>query len=278
MRSSKQQTKIFLFGLLLMFLGSLSVNLYFLKDTEKPQQIKDALKVKFHATEVEKFIQENPEVYAYFKDKDFKSHTEQINFIREWIFNNSIGEGDTNYVNAFNTPKVIEDLFLASEKQEKKPALTCGPRAFAMEQILMMLGYQTRFVSIYFVNYYPDQIGSHSYVEVFNPDTKHWEINDPLNNIYYIDSSGRKLNTLEISYMHPNDFKPCKNNQVCGNGVLTDDISRFPESFKLISFKEYGEDFVIFLNSKYYTSEKYYKKDDATIESFFKDKKYVFVF
>ena len=278
MRSSKKQTKIFLFGLLLLFLGSLSINLYFLKDTEKPQQIKDILKVKFHDTEREHFIKENPDVYNFFNNKKFSNNTERIDYIRNWIFNNSIGTGDTNSPNAFQTNIIIEDLFLASKKEKKKPALTCGPRALVMEQILIMLGYKCRFVSIFFTDYYPDQLASHTFIEFYNPDTKHWEINDPLNNIYYIDSLGNRLNSIEISYMKRGEYKPCRDKEICGEGILTDNITRFADCFKLISLKEFGEDFVILLNSKYYNAEKYYSVDNSTLESFFKDKKYVFVF
>lgn len=278
MRNSKLQVNIFLFSLLVLFFTSFSLNLYFLKYTEEPQNLKDYLKTKFHSTEKEQYIRENPDVYNFFKDKKFNNNTEQIDFIRDWIFNNSIGTGDTNSLNAFQTNITIENLFLASKKEKEKPALSCGPRSLVMEQILIMMGYKCRFVSIFFTGYYSNQLGSHSFIEVYNPDTKHWEISDPLNNVYYIDSLGKRLNTIEISYMKKGEYSPCKNGKVCGIGTLTDDLTRFPESFKLISLKEYGEDFVILLNSKYYDAEKYYSIDNATVESFFKDKKYVFVF
>lgn len=269
--------KVFIILTFILAIFSLSVNVIFIKDPQKVTIWKELIKTKLNQTEKEKSIKANPEVYAFFNKLKFATKTEQIDFCRQWIFQNSYGTGDTNYIDAFDPKLTLKDIYNSSLNKSHKPPMTCGPRALALEELLFMLGYQTRIASIYFSS---DslQIGSHTFMEVYNPDFNHWEIHDPLNDIYYIDSTGRRLNTLEMSYMNRSDYMPCVGKGKCGFELLTDDITRYHDSFKLISIRPKKSNFIHLLNSKYFDINKIYKTDGTTIEGYFHDAENIIVF
>ena len=269
--------KLFLFIVVIILGLSAFLNLYFLQDATRVSALKEKIKTITHRTEMEKSLKANPEVLAFFKNKKFTSKTAELDYIRHWIFENTFGTGDTNYIDSFDPKITLHDIYQSYIKKSNSPPMSCGPRALAMQELLYMLGFETRFVSIFFQND-PNMIGSHSFLEIYNEDTKRWEIQDPLNDVYYIDSAGNRLNTLQITMKEKLDFLPCRDSLNCGVKVLPYNFIELTESFKIVSIKPKEGDFIVLLNSKYYTKEKVYPIDGTTLEGYFKNYKNIIVY
>ena len=218
------------------------LNLYFLQDATRVSALKEKIKTITHRTEMEKSLKANPEVLAFFKNKKFTSKTAELDYIRHWIFENTFGTGDTNYIDSFDPKITLHDIYQSYIKKSNSQND-------------------------------PKQIGSHSFLEIYNEDTKRWEIQDPLNDVYYKDSEGNRLNTLQITMMEKLDFLPCRDSLNCGVKVLPYNFIELTESFKIVSIKPKEGDFIVLLNSKYYTKEKVYPIDGTTLEGYFKNYK-----
>ncbi|MFN8490932.1 MAG: hypothetical protein U0350_25285 [Caldilineaceae bacterium] len=137
-------------------------------------------------------------IKAYIQGQHFVNETERIDFIRDWVNQNSIHLIDKDHdAYATNVSKVLTMLWQTYLTDQAPPHLSCGPRAVAMQVILNRLGIQSRLVYIFTDNY--DQVQSHTFLEVFNRDTKSWEIQDPDFNIYYVDlRTQKRLATADL--------------------------------------------------------------------------------
>jgi hypothetical protein len=121
----------------------------------------------------------------------FSSETARIDFIRNWVNQNSIHLIDAEHNQyAFKTPKVLVMLWQTHLTAQAPAHLSCGPRALAMQAILKELGIPSRAVFIFTDNY--NQVMSHTFLEVLNRDTGAWEVQDPDFNIYYVDLRTQK--------------------------------------------------------------------------------------
>jgi hypothetical protein len=112
--------------------------------------------------------------------------------VMEYIHNNSIHKIDDEYqLYAFNTNIVLEKLHLASNgNSEEKPHLSCGPRSYAMRELLKSFNIYSRLVQLY-----SDNFGTHAghrLLEVFNREENSWEVWDPDYGVTYIDRNTRK--------------------------------------------------------------------------------------
>lgn len=149
-------------------------------------------------TEDQAYKQALTAIAAYIQRHRFSNDTQRIDFIRDWVNQNSIHLIDKAHAQyAFNVPKVISMLWQTYLTDQAPPHLSCGPRAAAMQAILNKLGMQNRTVFIFTDNY--AQVQSHTFLEVFNRDTQKWEIQDPDFNIYYIDvRTQKRLATADL--------------------------------------------------------------------------------
>ncbi len=139
-------------------------------------------------TKVEKFIPIETEIVELINKSDPRTKTEFIDLVREFIYGNSVKEFDSKHQEyARNMTYVLHKLYLSDLSGGKsKPHLSCGPRALAMKLILEKAGIQSRLVHLFSDNF--SFFGDHTLLEVFNPDTQKWEIQDPDSNAYFIDT------------------------------------------------------------------------------------------
>lgn len=137
-------------------------------------------------------------IKTYIQAQHFASETERIDFIRNWVNQNSIHLIDKEHDEyAFKAPIVLTKLWQTYLTGQAPPHLSCGPRAVAMQKILEELGIPARLVYIFSDNY--DQVQSHTFLEVLNSATNRWEIQDPDFNIYYVDlRTQKRLATAEL--------------------------------------------------------------------------------
>ena len=149
-------------------------------------------KFKNNETAGEKFIEGR--ILSIINDKNFKSKTEFIDEVRNFVYHNSVNSikemGLEHDESAWNITYVLEKIYLSAKGAEFKPYLSCGPRAFAMRAILSDAGIESRIVLLFSDDF--DSLEDHTVLEVFNPDTLMWEIQDPDSNSYYIDETTKK--------------------------------------------------------------------------------------
>ena len=124
----------------------------------------------------------------------FETPTEQIDHIRNFVFTNSVHKPGAG--NPWNTANVVNRLYLTFSSDAPPAHLTCGPRALAMQNILEEFGIQSRFVQLFTSQ--DDYVRSHSVLDVLNPHTSRWEMQDPDYNLCLFDrAAGRRASTTD---------------------------------------------------------------------------------
>jgi hypothetical protein len=80
---------------------------------------------------------------------------------------------------------------------EKKIRLSCGPMAMALALLLEGQSIKSRVVQIYSST--TDSVRGHRFLEVLNPDTGKWELQDPTYDLSYF-RAGRRLATEDLVF------------------------------------------------------------------------------
>jgi hypothetical protein len=123
-----------------------------------------------------------------------KSVNEIIDYTRKLVYENSIHKEDQEHDSyAFNKQAVTKKIWQAIAGKEK-PHLSCGPRVYAMKDILGELNIQSRVVDVM----YNDGLNSHTVLEVFNHEIHRWQTHDPDNNSVFLDKSENRLSAINI--------------------------------------------------------------------------------
>ena len=137
-------------------------------------------------------LQQNlTKIREYIESQPFHSEEKRIDFIRNFVYQNSIHKIDYEHKKyAFDTTRVLSMLWENHQTSTGQPHLSCGPRALAMKAILCDLRIPNRMIMIFTDNY--SELRAHIFLEVFNWETRNWELQDPDFNIYYIDIHNRK--------------------------------------------------------------------------------------
>lgn len=128
----------------------------------------------------------------------FTSESAKIDFVRNWVYENSIHLIDKDHDQyAFRPATVLSMLWQTYSTGAPPPHLSCGPRTWALKIILDQLGIPSRVVMI-FTDDNPG-ISSHTFLEVFDWESADWVVQDPDFNIYYINQRTRqRLSTLQL--------------------------------------------------------------------------------
>lgn len=145
--------------------------------TQQPTQAYTGLK------DIVALIQDNPEL---------TSVTSRIDFAREFVYANSIHKiDDDSSEYAYDTARVLQMLYDTYQGGKNPPHLVCDTRTYALDKILRKLKLNTRVVMIFSDE--GDSVGnSHTFLEVFNPDTQAWEVQDPDYNVVYVDQRNQQ--------------------------------------------------------------------------------------
>lgn len=235
-----------------------------IKNPEKAMDWKSAIKSEFGISEVSKSEIE-PAIIEHFK-KNFKAKsTDQIDAVRKWINTNSSHneriamDSSTAY---YNPDQAVNRCFEYSITGENAPNLSCGPRAFGMRKILVLLGYETRTVNVFLPNYSPEKLSSHTFLEVLNPETGSFEIHDPDHNIVYISSnSGRRLNMLNICTMDTSEFRPFRNDEISGWDETGEYLQKQPDAYRIFRYQFFGfknQKDLVFADMRFVDESKHY--------------------
>lgn len=124
-----------------------------------------------------------------------RSETEFIDMVRNFVRENSfIIEGQPDE-NAFNTSIVLQRLLAHYfSPNSQLPRLNCLPQSLAMAEILAHAGIESRLVELTLKR----SFAKHVVLEVFNPETQQWEVQDALANVYYLKSDGQLASAVEL--------------------------------------------------------------------------------
>ena len=133
-----------------------------------------------------------------------KSYANSLNLpitdaVREYIYKNSDhGEGTWNQAHGNDHIYVMDQLYriASGDTPATRPQLLCGNRATVMQALLQNLGIRSR--TIYLFSRYSGSLMGHVFVEVMNPETGAWEIQDPDYNVAYENTSGHRLNASQM--------------------------------------------------------------------------------
>lgn len=127
-----------------------------------------------------------------------KTKTEFIDETRKFVYENSINiykdsseppEEDIEL--AWKMTYALDSLYLSKITGDGEPArLACGSRALVMSKILDGAGIQSRVVDLISDDF--DYLAFHTLLEVFNPESQRWEIQDPDSNSYYFNKKTKK--------------------------------------------------------------------------------------
>jgi hypothetical protein len=141
--------------------------------------------------------------------QQFQTQTETIDFVRDFVYNNSIHMIDEEFWEyAYDTPRVLEMLYDTYANDAPPPHLVCDPRSYAMAEILGHLSIRRRVVYV-FTDSLGDEVQSHTFLEVYNEDFGRWEVQDPDYNVYWEDTrTGERVSTLQLVLDDLEAFEP----------------------------------------------------------------------
>lgn len=146
----------------------------------KLSYIKQALLLsKLKKRELGRFIRQ------YFMAEGLSS-IELIRNVRNWINVNSIHLIDSEHNGyAFKTHRVLKLLWQHHANRGGRPHLSCGPRSYAMKEVLRILGIEARIIDIFELD--NQTVNAHTLLEVFCPERSRWILQDPDFNVEFKD-------------------------------------------------------------------------------------------
>ena len=101
---------------------------------------------------------------------------------------------------------MIQMMIGEENKLPIKPQLSCSARATFMQEILNSLEIKSRIV-----NYFSENHGSHTFLEVLNEKSGKWILEDPDYNVSYrFNGKDKKISLADTIINSTDDFKPCK--------------------------------------------------------------------
>lgn len=170
-----------------------------------------------------------------------KTLNAQVDKIREFISGNSVNKIDNEFYSYWaDVPRMTKQL-LDRRQDPKKPKvhLECAARSAVMYHMLHTIGVNARLVIVYQDSDEPNV--SHTFVEVYNPETTNWEISDPLLDICWRwKESGLRASTEDLM-SHPikETFIPCHADGTCS---YTKEIENMLPYFGMASVISFGTD------------------------------------
>ncbi len=134
---------------------------------------------------------------------DFDLLTEEV---RLFVNTNSIRRDKKDNFNENDSNKTLEMMINFYSKKGPPPALSCSARALVMQRILQILDYKSRIV-----NLFSENSGSHTLLEILNPKTKKWILEDPDYNISYkFLGKEEKISLADVIIHSVDKYIPCR--------------------------------------------------------------------
>ena len=133
---------------------------------------------------------------------------EQLDRLREFVSRNSIHEIDDEFYSYWHSLPLLMDRMTAfADGQGLPPHLECASRSEVLEAVLARLGYDTRNVVLYEP---AEDFPSHTFIEVFNPATRAWQIQDADYDVYWVKrASGARASIYDLIAAPLDAVAPC---------------------------------------------------------------------
>ena len=170
---------------------------------------------------------------ACLKDLPAKTDTQKIINLRHCIYTHTV----------FSTDKKMQVLWMdraammkwlndyATQSTKTPPPMECFYRARTLSRALKLLGYKAHTMV---VTHEADNFYDHVTVEVFNPDTNKWEIQDPSFDVQYVSKKDKSVaGPKEWLTWGFDKMQPCNFDGKCGWDLKT------PEDFDLVRTQDY---------------------------------------
>lgn len=173
-------------------------------------------------------------ILPYTKAQETKDFDAQMDRLRSFINTHSIHKIDALFKSYWRDSREIARRTLAYAKGETrdKPHLECSTRSGMMGAFVKALGYRTRPVVVYGVQ--DGLLLSHTFLEIKNPETGEWQVQDPDLDLYYIvKASGKRAAITDLIRLDVGALKPCNSSGACGWDIKS------PEDFPATKMHKY---------------------------------------
>lgn len=140
-----------------------------------------------------------------------EGHQQKFDAIRAFIHDHSVHSPggqefrDLRSARAFTTEIVAHAKGLRADPVP----MECATRSNVMGQVLRKLGYETRTVAVFDTD--TENLRSHSFLDVLNPDTGRWETQDPDFDIHWRHlKTGERASLYEVAEDYRTTVEPCR--------------------------------------------------------------------
>jgi len=116
--------------------------------------------------------------------------------VRNFVYRNSIHKIDEKYYRYNSDHKALSDQMIsfANQTSPSAPHMECSTRSRTMKYILKNVGIEARKIDVYAPE---NDFASHVFLEVRDPETDEWHIQDPDHNLSWIVSKTSKRANVE---------------------------------------------------------------------------------
>jgi hypothetical protein len=109
----------------------------------------------------------------------------QVKAIRNWVNINSTHNIDDEHDQyAFKIHKVLKRLLDHHNTKKNPPHLSCGPRTYALKELLKVVGIRSRVIDIFQIS--DGVVNPHTLLEVYCSHSNRWMLQDPDFNVEYV--------------------------------------------------------------------------------------------
>lgn len=143
------------------------------------------------------------------------SFHEKTDKIRKFVHQSSVHLIDDElYEYLHDSDRILAMLEASYLRKHKQPHLECWTRSNAMIRMAHSIGVRSRKVIVYRS---ADGYLSHTLLEVYNPETSAWEMQDPDYDMFYVDTGKTRRASITDLVTNPYDaFMPCSDEHTCG--------------------------------------------------------------
>lgn len=173
-------------------------------------------------------------ILPYTKVADAASFDAEMDALRSFVNTHSLHKIDALFKSYWRDSREIARRTLAYAKGEttEKPHLECSTRSGMMGSFTKALGYRTRSVSVYGVQ--DGLLLSHTFLEIQNPETQQWQVQDPDLDLYYkVAATGARASIHDLIAQEIEDIIPCNSSGACGWDIVS------PEDFPATKMHKY---------------------------------------
>jgi hypothetical protein len=187
----------------------------------------------------------------------FATERERADFVRDWVHRNSVHQIDADHDRyAFDTRRVLSMVWSTYRDGAEPAHLSCGPRALLMRRILEELGIESRVTMVFTDDF--SEVMSHTFLGVYDRDSKRWEIQDPDFNVYYESAAtGLRASTLELVFGDLDDFVPRTPEKAGWSQTGLDRIRPWFEAMMLVNHSQGGKSVVLVNRERFDTRRRF---------------------